>query len=174
MVGTGQQTKTRGLAEELAAVLGQGIDVVAAVSDAVYRHDGPRSSVGAHFRHNVELVIGLLNGIETGSVDYAARERDERIATDRDHAIAAMRTAADGIRQIGAGELQATLMVRSETDSRIECVSSVGRELEFLVSHTVHHYALIAFKLELLGISVPADFGVAPSTVRFWTNKGEN
>lgn len=174
MVGTGQKTKAHGLAEDLAATLDQGIEVIAALSDAVYRHDGPRSSIGAHFRHNLEFVLGFLNGIGMGSVDYAARERDERIAMDREHAIAAMQKAGDGIRRLGAGDLRTVISVRSETDSSFACVSSVGRELEFLVSHTIHHYALIGFKLEVLGITVPANFGVAPSTIRFWSQQGED
>lgn len=174
MVGTGQQTKTRGLAEELAETLDQGIEVIGSLSDAVYRKDGPRSSVGAHFRHNLEFVLGFLNGIEAGSTDYAARGRDERIAGDRDHAISTMRDAAAKLRRISPVDPASPMKVRSEAIAAIECASSVGREIEFLVSHTIHHYALIAFKLELLGIAVPANFGVAPSTIRFWTNEGEN
>ncbi len=172
MVGTGQKTKTHGLAGELAATLEQGIEVVASLSDAVFRNDGPRSSVGAHIRHNLEFVLGFLNGIEAGSVDYAARERDERIATDREYAVAAMRSAARTLRGVAESDLMKTLDIRSEINA-IDCASSVGRELEFLVSHTIHHYALISFKLELLGIAVPANFGVAPSTIRFWSEESE-
>jgi hypothetical protein len=43
--------------------------------------------------------------------------------------------------------------------------STAARELQFLVSHTVHHYALIAFILRANGIDPGADFGVAPSTL---------
>ena len=43
--------------------------------------------------------------------------------------------------------------------------SSVGRELQFLVSHTVHHYALIRLLLEDHGIYAGEEFGVAPSTL---------
>jgi hypothetical protein len=43
--------------------------------------------------------------------------------------------------------------------------TSVGRELQFLVSHTVHHYAVIAAMLRPQGVEPGADFGVAPSTL---------
>jgi hypothetical protein len=32
----------------------------------------------------------------------------------------------------------------------------------------VHHFALIAMLLERFEISVPEDFGIAPSTLRYW------
>ena len=46
--------------------------------------------------------------------------------------------------------------------------SSGLRELDFLQSHTIHHFALIAYKLEALGIEVEDNFGVAPSTLKYW------
>lgn len=44
--------------------------------------------------------------------------------------------------------------------------SSVKRELQFLVSHTVHHYALIKELLRREGFDPGAEFGVAPSTLQ--------
>jgi hypothetical protein len=35
-------------------------------------------------------------------------------------------------------------------------------------SHTIHHFALIAYKLQTLGIEVEEGFGVAPSTLKYW------
>ena len=46
--------------------------------------------------------------------------------------------------------------------------STVRRELQFLLSHTVHHFALIAVLLERFSIAVPDDFGIAPSTLKHW------
>ena len=46
------------------------------------------------------------------------------------------------------------------------CVtSSVGRELAFLASHAVHHFALLAEHLQRHGVPLPAHFGKAPGTV---------
>jgi hypothetical protein len=42
------------------------------------------------------------------------------------------------------------------------------RELQFLLSHTVHHYALMALILRLQGFNPAAEFGVAPSTLQHW------
>ena len=45
-------------------------------------------------------------------------------------------------------------------------MSSVGRELLTLSTHTIHHFALIAITLRAHGVAVDPDFGVAPSTLR--------
>jgi len=37
----------------------------------------------------------------------------------------------------------------------------------FLLSHTVHHYALISVALKLQGIDPGEEFGIAPSTLRY-------
>ena len=40
-----------------------------------------------------------------------------------------------------------------------------GRELGFVLSHTVHHNALIAVIAAAVGAAVPPGFGYAPATV---------
>ena len=45
--------------------------------------------------------------------------------------------------------------------------SSTSRELQSLMSHTTHHFALIAMMLRTRGLSVERDFGVARSTLRY-------
>ena len=41
------------------------------------------------------------------------------------------------------------------------------RELEFAISHTIHHHALIKERLRHLGIEFDEKFGVAPSTLEY-------
>jgi hypothetical protein len=43
--------------------------------------------------------------------------------------------------------------------------STIKRELQFLVSHTVHHFAIIKPLLLRDGVAVDDRFGVAPSTL---------
>jgi len=63
-----------------------------------------------------------------------------------------------------------SLEVRSEADTLPPgepewCTSSVRRELQFLLSHTVHHHALVKEMLRGRGRTVDGTFGVAPSTL---------
>jgi hypothetical protein len=46
--------------------------------------------------------------------------------------------------------------------------SSLLRELQFLLSHTIHHYSLIVLALRVQGFEPGVEFGVAPSTLKHW------
>ena len=48
--------------------------------------------------------------------------------------------------------------------------STVGREIMYVVAHAVHHYALIGIMGGLMGLKMPAGFGVAPSTAKYQTD----
>ena len=60
-----------------------------------------------------------------------------------------------------------------EDPEKAWCGSTVARELRFLVSHTVHHYALIAMVLRGHGLDPGEEFGVAPSTLAYWSETAE-
>jgi uncharacterized damage-inducible protein DinB len=47
----------------------------------------------------------------------------------------------------------------------VRVVTSPERELAFVISHTIHHNALIRVMVKLLGADIPSDFGYAPSTI---------
>jgi hypothetical protein len=64
-------------------------------------------------------------------------------------------------------DLSATVL-QARQDSPHWAVTSLERELQFLLSHTVHHFALVALLLRAQGFEVSADFGVAPSTLAYW------
>ena len=64
--------------------------------------------------------------------------------------------------------MQATLLCGEPAGSRPTwSATSVVRELQFLASHTVHHYAVIAAMLRPQGVEPGDDFGVAPSTLQY-------
>jgi uncharacterized damage-inducible protein DinB len=46
----------------------------------------------------------------------------------------------------------------------ISARSTLGREMLFVISHTIHHQALVAVLLSATGRGVPDAFGLAPST----------
>jgi len=126
-------------------------------------------SIGGHTRHCVEFYQGFLAGLEGGRIDYDARARDARIENELAHAIAALRRTAAHLRQ--AATTQDTMhllrVIENHTGKDTDwSATSVGRELRFLLSHTVHHCALIAILLRLRGREVPEGFGIAPSTLR--------
>ncbi len=125
------------------------------------------ASIGAHWRHVVEHFSCFVTGAPLSFVDYTMRCRDARLEVDARFAIEQGETLCEDIELL---VVTATdyLDVRHEpvnVDSSHR--SSVGRELEFLFSHTAHHYAMIAVGLDVLGVDRPKDFGLAESTRQF-------
>lgn len=126
-------------------------------------------SIGAHIRHNLDFVCGLLRGARTSSVDYADRERDKRVETDQVYAVGKIRAAIEMLRAVSESDMFGLLIVRSELRPNIRHRSSFSRELEFVYSHTVHHHALINERLRSLDMDQIPGLGVAPSTSAYWS-----
>ena len=163
---------TERLAASNAACLRQGLALLARLSDEQYACARPpfeRGGIGAHIRHVVDHYDALLAGVATGSVDYDLRERDRRVERERGLARARLEHVLAQLLALPAGAHERVLAVHMDDGGRRAgppAQSSVGRELQFLLSHTVHHYALIAAKARGAGLDPGRDFGVAPATLR--------
>lgn len=156
-------------------LLHQGLELLERLSDPAYRDTEPgRSSVGAQYRHVLDHYRALLEGIPVARVDYDARRRNPEVETDR---AAAARDTRDLIDRLAAlagrppGAPLAVIAACSADHPGEPQASSLGRELVFLVSHTVHHYAIIKLLLEDPE-SVAHDFGTAPSTLAWQRTAG--
>jgi len=156
------------------ALLEQGRELVARLPDSAFADgDAAGKPVGPQFRHVLEHYSCFLAGIGTGRIDYDARQREAEIENDR---AAATRRFQELSRQLSA--LGGDFDLEAPTEARLECGigaeeqqwsgSTIRRELHFLLSHTIHHYALIGLLLRARGIDVGDDFGVAPSTLKYW------
>lgn len=111
-----------------------------------------------------------MRGVSTGRVDYDARERDPLVESSRRIAHERYASVIDALCALPPDAGDVRLEVRSEADTLPPgepewCASSVRRELQFLLSHTVHHHALVKELLRARGRAVSDDFGVAPSTL---------
>ncbi len=158
------------LVERVCGEFVRSMKLIEGTSDEIYTACSEKSgSIGAHFRHNIDFVNNFLQGIESGKIDYNIRERDVRIETNRHYAIERTAEAIEKLSSLSDESLGAGVLVRSEVDERIFHQSSVLRELEFLHSHTIHHYAIVAEKLRDAAIEIDFEFGVAPSTLKFWS-----
>lgn len=167
------ENERQSLVGQCVRIFRQGIDLIESLPDELFAggKESGKSSVGAHFRHNLDFVTNFLAGIESGKLDYHSRERNPRVETDRVYAASRIREAVARLENLTSENLSANLLVRSETVENLWCRSTALRELEFLQSHTVHHYALIEMKLAARGFFVPKCFGVAPSTLEFWKSQ---
>jgi uncharacterized damage-inducible protein DinB len=126
------------------------------------------SGIGGHVRHNLDHVEALLRAAETGELDYDRRERGTGIERDRAAARAAIRKLAAQLHDFPWADAPAFLAMRAivaPDAPAVKMETSIDRELAFVLSHTIHHNALIALLAKLQGATLPPDFGYAPSTL---------
>jgi uncharacterized damage-inducible protein DinB len=124
-------------------------------------------SIGAHVRHCLDHAWALERGIAIGEICYDHRERDTVV--ERDCELAGSRLGRAAVRLGGIADDQldrpVTLIAQMHADGRtIRAGTTVGRELAFVISHTIHHSALVAVLLEHADRDVPERFGLAPTT----------
>ena len=139
----------------------------------------PRAAgIGPHLRHCLEFYQCFLRDFDRGRIDYDHRDRTTEFETDRLSAIRAIEQIMAAMTDLGEIESDRRIEVRHDpapTEDVDTCwhPSTVGRELRFLTSHTVHHYALIALILRSHGFDPGEEFGVAPATLAFWDSESQ-
>jgi uncharacterized damage-inducible protein DinB len=153
--------------------LEQGIELLGRLTPELYATPARPgwAPVGSQFRHVLDHYRSFIDGRESGRVDYDARQRDRQIETDPAEAARQARSMMVELERIHVEDANRALAVQMDTGGGQRMPdwkpSSIGRELQFLVSHTVHHYAVIKLLLEDVGVSAGADFGVAPSSLAY-------
>ncbi|MEM8931308.1 MAG: DinB family protein [Acidobacteriota bacterium] len=151
--------------------LAQGRDLLDHLDDDLYTRGDSHghSSVGAHLRHVLDAYRCLLHGLADRRIDYDARRRDPRVETERAAARHLLDEIVVELERMEEADRHIEVHVRSDAVAWGEVDawtrSTIGRELQFLLSHTVHHFALIAMTLRGIGFEPARDFGVAPSTL---------
>jgi len=168
------------LVDQNRQLIEQGVDLLRGLPDEAYSAESSDGSVapalGPHFRHCLDFYVCFLDGLELRVIDYGSRRRRRDVETFREVAMAALEAIAERLGAVKDSALAEAVELRREASEQGETDdwfgSTIGRELQFLLSHTVHHYALVALALRLAGHPVPNDFGVAPSTLDHWRREG--
>ncbi len=129
------------------------------------------SSVGVHIRHILDRFHCFFTGLPVGSIDYDARKRDKSVENKMDVATIALDSLGRRIETMAAlDHLETPITVRESVHYRGPAVtmrSTVGRELMGLVTHSIHHLAIIALIVKSYGYEMDSDFGKAASTILY-------
>ena len=157
------------LLASLDEVLAQGERLLQGLSDGQYAGE-PGASIGAHYRHSIEHFQLLFEAVNQPEVDFDRRARNRELERERLLALSVTRDLRHAARFLHPRELARPIEVKCQISysdpAAASAHSSFGREVMYAISHAVHHYALIAMMCGARKISVPPDFGVAPSTLR--------
>jgi hypothetical protein len=138
---------------------------------AARRADDYGDGIGPHLRHVLEHYEQFFEGLKGRVIDYDARRRDAVVESDA--AVARVRVAAmiERLSQFVLSEtvpdtIAVMLCGGLDGADRFVTTSTPARELLFLASHAVHHYAIIKPLLTKGGYPLSRDFGKAPATIR--------
>jgi uncharacterized damage-inducible protein DinB len=125
-------------------------------------------AVGGHVRHCLDHIRSLADGVALGLVDYDHRLRGTDIESCPSTAAAEARRLLEAVDALSDldGDTPLTVCLIPARDGRAVSVrSTLARELAFVLSHTIHHNAIIRSMAYALGLATPATFGYAPSTL---------
>ena len=127
-------------------------------------------SLGAHYRHVLDHFLCLAEGIRTGQVNYDQRRRNPQLESSTTCARLVTEGLIDELGNISPEILQRECAVtysvgyeETETDA---VSSNLAREVMFCVGHAIHHYAILRLLSAGVGVKLPYEFGVAPSTLK--------
>jgi len=127
-------------------------------------------TLGAHYRHVLDHFLCLVEGIRTGEVNYDQRRRDPQLERSVERA----RLVTEGLihefsslpASVAQRECVVTYNVGYGENGSQAVMSNVAREVMFCVGHAIHHYAILKLLCASVGVSLPYEFGVAPSTLK--------
>jgi len=129
---------------------------------------------GAHVRHIIEHYELFLDGLSKGFINYDLRKRNLQLSSNPQAAIDKIKEIVGQINILIFEDLDRLIDIEMDTGNACDTVkTSVGRELQFLWSHHIHHNAMIRMIMESSGESCPKDFGVAVSTKKFYQAKDQ-
>jgi uncharacterized damage-inducible protein DinB len=124
-------------------------------------------SVGAHVRHCLDHVRALTSLVDSDELCYDSRLRGTRVEQEVSAAVDEIDTLRSSLQALENLPLDRYVHLESLADrdgSTLKVTSTYGRELAFVIQHTIHHAAIISVLLDQIGVAVPLGFGHAPST----------
>lgn len=128
------------------------------------------STIGQHLRHTLEFFLCFRSGFETGVVNYDKRCHDKQIETERAIALKTVEEIRKFISNIDySRKLVLEVGYQVHSDEYLTIPTTAVRELVYNIEHCVHHMAIMKIGIRELApyISLPNDFGVAASTMRY-------
>ncbi len=165
------------LVKENVEVLSQAVDLLEQLTDQQFTNNENawfHSGVGRHMRHVMDFYTTFLVSLSSGAIDYDNRKRRPELESSRVVAISRLREIMAALKKID--DLDRVVMSKTDGHRRDPSAafspSTVGRELQFLAFHTVHHFAMVAMTLDRQGHTTSKDFGIAPSTLAYWQSTG--
>jgi hypothetical protein len=131
---------------------------------------GASGSIGQHVRHCLDHVTALVSADSAPCLSYDKRDRGTPIETDPVQALRRIQVLRIKVlvdrwsSRLDEPVCVVTTVAHDGTVSNT--MSTLGRELAFVLDHVIHHQAMIGLLASIQGVAVPHGFGFSPSTPR--------
>src|SRR5271154_1008579 len=124
-------------------------------------------TLGVHVCHIIERYESFLDGLSKDAINYGLRKSNFQIFSNPQAAMVKINGIIDQINFITCEDLNFLIDIEMDTGSACEGVqTTIGRELQFLWSHHVHHNTIIHGTIESPDESYPQDFGIAQESCK--------
>ncbi|MEM1114374.1 MAG: hypothetical protein AAGI11_20850 [Pseudomonadota bacterium] len=166
------------LIRENIALLAELLDQLRRLDDGLFAREcadfGAGQTIGRHCRHICDHYDALLRSIDSeglGSslrVDYDERARCLDTEQHRSHCIRRLEGYERLLKRLSRFDAEYPVHLSADvhigSTGRVAMLSSLGRELAFLASHTTHHCALVAVLLQSQSHEPAWELGRAAAT----------
>ncbi len=161
------------LMQSVEDVLLQGLELLDSVDSETYRRilgTPHTASIGKHYRHVLDHFTCLAHGLQENVINYDERHRNSMlesyIGIAKDATISLIEDLGGSKHLDPSAPCSVVYSVGYRDNEPLHMSSTVGREISYCVSHAIHHFAIIRLVCAELGVSLPQQFGVAPSTLK--------
>lgn len=154
-------------------ILHQLSDLIKQIDEGDFVKPSPslsNSTVGQHLRHTLEFFLCFEKGYGEGLINYDKRAHDKLIESDKFIALSTISRIADFIEHLNNNRtLKLEVGYDLAADDFVTVETNAVRELVYNIEHAVHHMAIMKIGVREIAsyISLPADFGIAASTIRY-------
>jgi uncharacterized damage-inducible protein DinB len=128
------------------------------------------STIGQHLRHTLEFFICFEKGFNAGIINYDKRAHDKLIESDKLIASATIERIINFVNNLQQDKsLKLEVGYDLDKEEFITIDTTATRELVYNIEHAVHHMAIMKIGVREISplTKLPAEFGVAASTVRY-------
>jgi hypothetical protein len=127
------------------------------------------NSIGKHYRHIIEFYGVMLEGFESGMVNYDSRSRDPSLERSREKCLQILQQLKNRfLESVWPDPIELTGSYSLDSDKTFSLATNAVREIVYNIEHAIHHMALIrvAIQHEFPDIRIQEEFGYAISTLK--------
>ncbi|MFT5807762.1 MAG: hypothetical protein ACI9LG_002055 [Moritella dasanensis] len=150
--------------------LDQGIALLAAMTNEQYCMRAQPyilSCIGEHLRHVLDLYYVLKADVDV--IDYDVRRRGALVESCRLTGLAELAEIKTWLLTLQPLMMNTNMVMSTEVSVVNTLVTQVEttlvRELIFVSTHAIHHYALMDISAKLCDFNTPKNMGIAPATL---------